>query len=298
MEVDEDVEPLFPPEIWCHILSFIQPTEISDAPFLYKYLELNPQDFIHACESGRLHLAIWALDQTFYDIKQSDILEAFAKSCQNAQLEVLQWLIEFFNINLQHLESDMDLYAKIFDEPAYCGRLDVLQWLERTFKLRENDEDIISDMFTSAAHNGHIHILQWITETLHFTQEEVVQTLSLTLVAGNGDIEILKWITTTFDIKVFNISPFIAASQSGKLEVLKWLTNTFGYTHDDVISCDNAAFHMASSNGHLHVLQWMTDTFQLCSNDIYAQNHMVYNVAHANNHLHVVQWLDVTFPIQ
>ena len=175
--------------------------------FDYKY------NFINACKSNHLELAIWL--QSFNNFDKRIIKNAFIESTRFGSLDTSKWLL-----TLEILEIE-DIIEGFHCSCIY-ERTDVVKYLYEKIPKGRLD---LKETLCSAAINGKLEIVQWI-----FRVEPMgpnIQNQIFLSSCRQGQINIAKWLYNLNNITTFIInSSFRYASFNANLDVCLWLYTT------------------------------------------------------------------------
>lgn len=236
--------------------------------------------FSLACLSGHVETAkeVWKLiDET--TVKQSDLKIDLQQSCSQGRLEVVQWLIEKFNLELSPNHFRLALSSR---------NLEFLKW----FKEVKPDARFDKCDFVRACENGTVDIVKWMVETWPAIDREYnhFEAYKLACLQGNEDIvrflldDNLERLKTQINYNVL----FVEVCKRGHVSTAKILSEIFQpetrhinsiYSSICQKGCKNRLamiswlltkypteepvnfFHQACCNGRIDIAEWLFDRF-------------------------------------
>lgn len=322
-----------PPEVLCHICSFLKARDLWDRPALFPYINprnITDQELVDACMEGKLdfikhifegtncnnwyelgflraasfgHLPVlqylYTKIKPSYPRESNFLLSPFETAANYGHLHVLQWLTDAFQLIKEHAIKG-DHFA--FRYAAAKGHLPVLQWMTKRFKFTKQDATVCNNfVFTETAKHGHLHVLKWWVDHFKITDNDVKLQKSETLYnAGRyGHIHVLEWLKNTFTYTlthVYESNMLGGLASAGQLDALKWVINIFQISVQDLESEHTQIFSEAAHNGHLHIIQWWTETYQVTRNDISDWNNVFLPAANGG-HIDFLKWITETFQL-
>ena len=115
--------------------------------------------FTLAAESG--HLKVLEFLMKLFDIEKEglDIAKVCRRLCGNGNLGIIKWINENFNIYKEDLLCGSDNSLLL---AAKNGQLEVLQYIIEKFDIRIGDIENLPQICIAASINGHADILKWI----------------------------------------------------------------------------------------------------------------------------------------
>lgn len=174
----------------------------------------------------------------------------------SGHVEILQWLVETFNLTVEDVRS-----RRILNYAIETKVLEMIKYLVETFNLtvedvRSNDNWIL----LTAAARGHLDVLRYLVETFKLTVNDVRSrdNEALRMAASNGHLNVLRYLVETFNLNIQDVrSRDNEALQCCHSNVLRYLIEKFNLKAGDINLMDK--LKNAAAGGELEILMWLVE---------------------------------------
>ncbi len=237
-----------------------------------------------AAQGGHLDLIIWFDNvfpsaKVFHEADKYDHLVAIV-AIEFGHLRILKYLHQQYPSELAKQLTDYEESDFIALTSAKSGKLDVLDWLLKTFP-DQVDRWLPGGYFNlsllfQVQNRGHLHVLQYF-QKYHLERFDFTAPLGThegtTLVykaATSGHLSILEWLFSTFpgkwslnalDQSLNNILwPVV---EKGHLDVLKYFHqySQVDFLHTNRYGCN--LLHLATGGGQVEIVKWLLAEYPL-----------------------------------
>ena len=256
----------------------IEDAEISGYRFPLIYHRNGVLPPINSPDPGKLELAS----------EKIICCSSLTDTCKRGDIEICRWLVKTFDYSKI---EDFTIVNESFDYACQTGRLDILQLLNKTFKLTFKDvKDQIYLTFKSLGETRNLRLCQWLITTFHIRENYLRNNIEiLAHVCMFGELRVVKWLINSFninerDIRRKNNIVFCNAAKWGNLEVCKWLVERFKLTIEDIRCNNDAILRLVTKHKMKEVYEWLTKTFKInYKSDVFSNNKGKYRRKSHNN---------------
>ncbi|XP_059488809.1 ankyrin-2-like [Neocloeon triangulifer] len=220
---------------------------------------------------------------------------ALLLSCQNKNLDVIQYLIECGS----NLEAVDEYGNNALHLACKAGNFPTAQFLfyEMGFDVKLKN-DYLDSTVHLAAWGDSIELLEWLVTELEMPMDEQTKCKQtpLHLAAKYGSAETCRWlIDRGADLRVIKNNGknlLMSACNGGKLENVLLFLGLGVYKINDRDSFGRTAFHLAAKKGCLKLITYLVEKYNCNTMDIDRRNsENALHVAAKSNNIEVVQYL-------
>lgn len=167
------------------------------------------------------------------NLNNLSIEEAFEKVCRHGRMDLVEWLIRIFKLDV------VPLTPNVFIQACAGGNLDLVQWLfshDPETIMKTEPPRLFWGVYEACTY-GHLDIVQWLVSI--------------------GPPNLARGGRCHTNPSLYWEEPFIRACQNGHLHIAKWLKENYPQIchrrfHD-------VAFRTACIRNHMHVARWLKE---------------------------------------
>lgn len=141
-------------------------------------------------------------------------------------------------------------------------------------------------IFYMSCYDGHINIMQWIYKTFNLKNDDIDKKIISEYVFNFGYFDIIKWL---YELKLLDddnmYKYFLIVCKCGYMDIAKWIYNNYKI---DIHQNNEEAFASVCCNGHIEIAKWL---YELGDVDIHVDCDIIFNDACKNDRLDIAKWL-------
>lgn len=240
------------------------------------------------CKKGYLTVIKW-LVHTF-NLTNRDIIRLqgawcrgdnffYAIICENGHTELLQYMLENFNLSpYKDTLSRNEIFEDMFYPACRNGRLNTAKWLVERFNLIEGENKIVEDcLFENICYRGRLYILKWLSEAFILNENIIKKSWYKILnnTYKNGESDVIRWLIITYYSSNNMSSIFRLACKYDDYYTVKWLIDTSRVTDKNVRANGNVSLTHACENRNFYIIDLIIEFLKKKRKDIYTERRIV-----------------------
>jgi len=193
--------------------------------------ELNLLNY--ACEGGDLRMTqvlIWVAGMSATAQSEDDETEPIHSAIEGGHLHIVEWLIDEMGVDLQLVDSKLDMKKNSLAKACLCGHLHIVKWLfEKYPKIFETH---VASGMHCAIEEEELDCLRFCVKNskLDIATAKLQDHTLLQTACGFGCLKSTQWLLAQpgMDVNVDGGSALFLACESKRLKMVKWLLDVGG----------------------------------------------------------------------